>query len=147
MRAGDGNDTIRAQDGTGEPIACGLGTDTLTGDHDDMPDACENATLGPRPLPPDTRKPKVRIGGLPQRPRWHHVRSGLRPRIGADEPAAFVVELLGAATTAHISARRPYNLMLVRRTIARTRKVAPHLAAPAGGRCSGRGASCACGSA
>jgi Ca2+-binding RTX toxin-like protein len=122
VRAGDGNDTIRAQDGSAEPIACGLGTDTLTGDHDDVPDACENITLGAPPLPPDTRKPKVKIGGLPQRPRWHHVRNGLRPRIGADEPAAFVVELLGAATTAHISARRPYNLVLVRRTIKHTAK-------------------------
>ena len=120
VRAGDGDDTIRAQDGSAEPVVCGVGTDTLAADGDDLRDGCERVTLGPPAR--DVRKPKVRIRGLPQRPRWHHVRRGLRPRIGADEPAAFVVELLGAATTAHISARRPYNLVLVRRTIARTAK-------------------------
>ena len=76
-----------------------------TGDHDDVPVSCETATLGPAPAARDTRKPQVRIGGLPQRPRYHHVRRGLRPRLSADEPAAFVVELLGAATTrAHLGA-------------------------------------------
>ena len=37
VRAGDGNDTVRAQDGIGEWVACGLGTDMLTGDFDDVP--------------------------------------------------------------------------------------------------------------
>ena len=132
MRAGDGDDTIAARDGNAEPIACGLGTDTLTADFVDVPVGCERTALGPPPPGADTRKPKVRISGLPARPRWHHVRSGLRPRIGADEPAAFVVELLGAATTAHISARKPFNLTLVRRTIALHRQGAPHLPAPEG---------------
>ena len=120
VRAGDGNDVVRAQDGTGERIACGLGADTMAGDYNDLPDACETATLGPAPRPADTRKPRIQISGLPARPRYRHVRRGLRPRITINEPAKYIVELLGRARTAHISASRPYNLTIVRRTIGRT---------------------------
>jgi Ca2+-binding RTX toxin-like protein len=120
VRAGDGGDTVRAEDGIGEWISCGTGADTMTGDFSDVPVACESTRLGQGPLPPDVRKPAVRISGLPARPRYRHVRRGLRPRISADERAAFVVELLGAATRAHISAAKPFNLTLVRRTIGMT---------------------------
>ena len=120
VRAGEGNDIVRAQDGSGEWISCGAGTDALTGDHDDVPVSCEAATLAPAPASRDTRKPRVRIDSLPARPRYRHVLRGLRPRLTTDEPTAYVVELLGAATTAHISAAKPFNLVLARRTIART---------------------------
>jgi Ca2+-binding RTX toxin-like protein len=120
VRAGDGDDVVTAQDGNAEPIACGLGADSVTADFVDMLDACEAVTLSPPPVVPDTRKPKVKLDGLPARPRFHHVRSGLRPRLSADEPVAYVVELLGAATRAHIARR--YNLTLARRTISRTSK-------------------------
>jgi Ca2+-binding RTX toxin-like protein len=120
VRAGDGDDAIKAQDATADAIACGLGTDSVSGDGFDLLDACEALTLGPPPLPPDTRAPKVRIDSLPARPRFRHVKRGLRPRLSADEPVSYLVELLGRATRAHIAARRPYNLTLVQRTIPRT---------------------------
>jgi Ca2+-binding RTX toxin-like protein len=119
VRAGDGNDTVRAQDGTGEWISCGAGTDTLSGDHDDVPVSCETAVLS---AARDVRKPRVKIDSLPRRPRYRHVRRGLRPRLSANEPVSYVVELLGAATSAHISAAKPFNLTLVRRTIRMTSK-------------------------
>jgi hypothetical protein len=81
--------------------------------------SCETATLSPAP---DARKPRVRMDSLPARPRYRHVRRGLRPRLSADEPVAYVVELLGAATRAHISSVKPFNLTLVRRTIKLTSK-------------------------
>jgi Ca2+-binding RTX toxin-like protein len=115
VRAGDGNDTVRAQDANAEWISCGLGADTLTADFEDVPVACESIALGP---PHDTRKPRVKLDSLPARPRYRHVRRGLRPRLTADEPVSYVVELLGVATSAHISAA-PFNLTLARRTIRR----------------------------
>jgi Ca2+-binding RTX toxin-like protein len=120
VRAGDGNDTVRAQDATAEWISCGQGTDTLAADFDDVPVACESITFAPVPPGADSRKPRVRIGGLPPRPRYRHVRRGLRPRLSADERVAYVVELLGAAKRARISAAKPFNLTLVRRTIPAT---------------------------
>jgi Ca2+-binding RTX toxin-like protein len=120
VRAGEGDDTVRAQDGSSEWISCGAGTDALTGDHDDVPVSCETATLAPAPASRDTRKPRVRMDSLPARPRYRHVRRGLRPRLTTNEPTSYVVELLGAATSAHISAARPFNLVLARRTIPRT---------------------------
>ena len=120
VRAGDGNDTVRARDATAEWIWCGLGTDTMAGDFNDVPVACESVTLAPAPPGADTRKPRVKIGGLPPHPRYRHVRRGLRPRLSADERVSYVVELLGAATSAHISAVKPFNLTLARRTIPAT---------------------------
>jgi hypothetical protein len=117
VRAEDGNDTVRAQDGNAEWISCGLGKDTLAADFEDVPVACEAVTLAP---PHDTRRPRVKMDSLPRRPRYRHVRRGLRPRLSADEPVSYVVELLGVATSAHIAARAPFNLTLVRRTIPRT---------------------------
>jgi len=119
VRAGDGDDTIVAQDGAIDTIACGLGADTLSADFGDLRDACEAVTLAAPPLPPDTAAPRVTIGGLPARPRYRQVRRGLRPLLSADEPVSYVVELLGRATRARIAAT-PYNLTLVRRTIATT---------------------------
>jgi Ca2+-binding RTX toxin-like protein len=116
VRAGDGSDTVRAQDANAEWISCGLGTDRLTADFEDVPVACESIALAP---PRDTRKPRVKLDSLPARPRYRHVRRGLRPRLTADEPVSYVVELLGVARSAHISAS-PYNLTLARRTIPRT---------------------------
>jgi Ca2+-binding RTX toxin-like protein len=117
VRAGDGSDAVRAQDATAEWISCGLGSDTLAADFNDVPVACESVTLAPVPPGADTRKPRVRIDSLPPRPRYRHVRRGLRPRLSANERVAYVVELLGAA---RVSMPRPFNLTLVRRTIPAT---------------------------
>ena len=81
--------------------------------------SCERVTLG---AATDARKPRVKIDSLPARPRFRHVRRGLRPRLSANEPVSYVVELLGKATSAHISDAKPYNLTLVRRTIRMTSK-------------------------
>ena len=69
------------------------------------------------------------MDSLPARPRYRHVLRGLRPRLSADEPVAYVVELLGAATSAHISSIKPFDLWLVRRTIELDEQAAPDLAA------------------
>jgi len=119
VHGGDGDDTVRARDGTAEWILCGAGRDTLSGDFDDLAVSCERTTRSAAPLSADHRKPRVTLDGLPRRPRYEQVRRGLRPRVSADEPVAYVVELLGVARTAHISAG-PYNLVLVRKTLKRT---------------------------
>ena len=127
VRAGAGDDVVRAQDGSGEWIDCGAGTDTMTGDSNDIPIGCETATLAARPAGRDKRKPTVRISGLPQRPRFQHVRRGLRPRLRPDEPVSFVVELQATLTRFDARASAPYNLTLVKRTFkkrsASTRRV------------------------
>ena len=121
VRAGDGDDTVRAQDGTADWVSCGAGIDTLAGDATDVVVSCEHATLAPVPAGRDARGPRVRIDGLPARPRFRHVRRGLRPRVRVDEPARYVVELLIAVARLDArAARAPYNLTLARRTI-RTR--------------------------
>jgi hypothetical protein len=119
VRGGDGDDTVHARDGTAEWILCGAGRDTLNGDFDDLAVSCERTTLAAAPPGADRRKPRVKLDGLPRRPRYEQVRRGLRPRVSADEPVAYVIELLGIARSAHISAN-PYNLVLVRKTLRRT---------------------------
>ena len=119
VRAGPGDDTVRALDGTSEWVHCGDGRDTMSGDFDDLPVRCERTTLSAAPPGADRRKPKVKLDSLPRRPRYAHVRRGLRPRVSADEPVSYVIELLGVARSAHISAA-PYNLVLVRKTLKRT---------------------------
>ena len=119
VRAGPGDDTVRALDGTSEWIHCGDGRDTMSGDFDDLPVRCERTTLSAAPPGADRRKPKVKLDSLPRRPRYAHVRRGLRPRVSADEPVSYVIELLAVARSAHITAA-PYNLVLVRKTLKRT---------------------------
>ena len=119
VRAGPGDDTVRALDGTSEWVHCGDGRDTMSGDFDDLPVRCERTTLSAAPPGADRRKPKVKLDSLPRRPRYAHVRRGLRPRVSANEPVSYVIELLGVARSAHISAA-PYNLVLVRKTLKRT---------------------------
>ena len=80
---------------------------------------CERTTLTAAPRGADRRRPRVRLDSLPRRPRYENVRRGLRPRVSADEPVSYVIELLGVARSAHISAA-PYNLVLVRKTLKRT---------------------------
>jgi Ca2+-binding RTX toxin-like protein len=117
VNAGGGDDTVRARDGTPEWITCGDGTDTLSGDAGDVPVGCERTTLA---AGTDRRRPRVRMDSLPRRPRYRHVQRGLRPRLTADEPVSYVVELRGVARSAHISAAAPFNLTLVRKTLKRT---------------------------
>ena len=122
VRAGDGNDTIRAQDGSAEPIACGLGTDTLTGDHDDVPDACENITLGRSPAAArhaqaegEDRRPAAAPALAPRAQRAAAADRGRRAG-GVRRRAA-----RRRHHRAHLGGR-PYNLVLVRRTIKHTAK-------------------------
>jgi len=114
VAAGEGDDTVGAQDGATDTISCGVGADTVTVDFADALDACEATTIGAPPLPPDTTGPGITITGLSSKPRFKQVAKGLRFKVGGDEPAAFVAELLGTARRATIA--RAYNLTLARKS-------------------------------
>lgn len=124
VSAGSGDDTIGAVDSIFDRIACGVGSDTVTADFADALDGCELATVGAAPtppvvIPPDLTAPKIAITKLKTRQRFKNFVNGFRFRVGADEPAAFVIELLATARKATVA--RSNNLTLARKTL----KLAP----------------------
>ena len=63
VEAGDGDDVVRAADGSADSVDCGGGTDIAVADPTDVLAACETVT---KPVPPDTTKPvpTVKTGKL-----------------------------------------------------------------------------------
>ena len=61
--AGDGDDVVRAADGSADSVDCGGGTDIAVADPTDVLAACETVTM---PVPPDATKPvpTVKAGKL-----------------------------------------------------------------------------------
>src|SRR4051794_21612253 len=122
---GAGDDTILTRDAVADTVACGsgadfevsdpldaLGADCERSDRDvvagtgagsgSTPDgpAAPAAPGAPGSAPSDTKAPVVAVAGLSKKPvRIRALLRGLRPKVSADEPASFDVQLVGSART------------------------------------------------
>lgn len=138
---GAGDDSISTRDAVADSVACGAGADFEISDPLDALGAdCERSdrdgtssgsggtgtgggTAGDGgasgggaaggQLEPDTKAPVISVAGLSRKPvRVKSLLRGLRPKLSADEPARFEVQLLGSAR--RVSLARAYDLTLAK---------------------------------
>ena len=139
--AGPGDDSISTRDAFADRVACGAGADFEISDPLDALGAdCERSdrdgtssgsggtgtgggTAGDGgaagggaaggQIEPDTKAPVISVAGLSRKPvRVKALLRGLRPKLSADEPARFDVQLLGSAR--RVSLARAYDLTLAK---------------------------------
>ena len=141
---GAGDDTIATRDAAADTVACGEGADFAVSDPlDALAADCEGSDRtqpsgdgggsgtggasdtgsgsagsgggsdgGPGS---DTTAPSVAVGGVRKSVRLKALLRGLKPKLSANEPAAFQVELQGSAR--RVSLARAYDVILARRTL------------------------------
>jgi hypothetical protein len=145
---GAGPDTIATRDAVADHVTCGDGADFAVSDPlDALGGDCERSDrtadspapgspTPPAPDPPvvpapgsaDTKAPVVSVGGLSKKPvRVRSLLRGLRPKVSADEPAAFQVRLVGSVTLARAglpigTGARAVKLKPKRRLVGRARR-------------------------
>jgi len=135
--AGAGDDTVTTRDAVADTVTCGAGADFEVSDPLDALGAdCERSDRaaagdggaggsgsggaggagsdgsgsgGAAPAT-DTRAPTISLAGLRRSVRLKALLRGLRPKLSADEPAAFQVQLLGSAR--RVTLARAYDVTL-----------------------------------
>jgi Ca2+-binding RTX toxin-like protein len=90
---GDGNDTINSNDGFGDSIRCGPGTDTVVADPLDTLLDCESVTVVQGPGP-DVQAPRCTLSGVQPTVTTKSFFGGFNLKVACDESARLLVQVV-----------------------------------------------------